>query len=248
MKGVLIASCFAAAIATANAQAGTIDFNLLKGTTYDKYYSSLSYESSGIGLTVTAWSDTGGFSDNRLRTAGIGAWNGLGVCNRDEAIGKQCFGPSHSVDNSGGFGWTDYDMLMLSFSSDVSLAGISLGWTGLDSDMSVLGYTAGSFGGFTTSTTYDDLLETGWSLAGQYADVSKTAVNADKLFASTWLIGAYNPAFSNVGLSLYNDQFKVDGIRVTTVDQAADVPEPATFMLFGLGLAALGLRRIAKRS
>lgn len=143
---------------------------------------------------------------------------------------------------------TDYDMLMLSFSSDVSLAGISLGWIGRDSDMSVLGYTAGSFAGFDNSATYDELLETGWSLAGQYANVSKTAINADKLFASTWLIGAYNPAFSNVGLSLYNDQFKVDGIRITTVDEVADVPEPATVMLFGLGLAVLGLRRLTNRS
>lgn len=73
MKGVLIASCFAATVATASVQAGTIDFNLLDGTTYSRYYSSLSYESSGIDLTVTAWSDTGGLFDNRLRTAGIGA-------------------------------------------------------------------------------------------------------------------------------------------------------------------------------
>ncbi|GAA3963932.1 exosortase-dependent surface protein XDP1 [Allohahella marinimesophila] len=252
MKGILIASGIAAAISCASVQAAAISFDLLQGTTYGKYYSSLSYEVSGLDLTVTAFSDTGGLFDNRIRTAGIGAWNGLGVCNRDEVVGSSCYSPAHSIDNSADsfLGWADYDMLLLSFSSEVSLSGISLGWIGTDSDMSVLGFNGGQFSGFSSADTYSDLGASGWSLVGQYANVSNTAINAQNFVASTWLIGAYNPAFGSAGFSTGNDQFKIDGLQVTVADTGEEpnpVPVSGTLALFSIGMAALGMRRLFGR-
>src|SRR5690606_15933432 len=118
-----------------------------------------------------------------------------------------------------------YDMLLLSFSSDVSLSGVSLGWIGKDSDMTVLGYNGGLFSGFDHSDSFDDLNGAGWSLVGQYADVSNTALNAQNFVSSTWLIGAYNPAFGSAGFSIGNDQFKIDGLQVTVAD-AGEEPAP----------------------
>jgi hypothetical protein len=250
MRGFVAASGIAAVISCASVQASTINFDLLEGTSYGSYYSSLSYESAGLGLTVTALSDTGGLFDNKLRSAAIGAWNGLGVCNRDEIVSSRCSSPSHSIDNSADsfLGWADYDMLLLSFSSDVSLSGISLGWIGKDSDMSVLGFGGGSFAGFGHNDTYSGLGASGWSLVGQYANVSNTAVNALNFVSSTWLIGAYNPAFGNAGFSTGNDQFKINGLRVS-LPQSGEEPNPVpvsgTLALFSLAMAGLGMRRLA---
>ena len=250
MKGSIVASGIAAAISCASVQASVIiNFNLTESTTYGRYYNSLSYQSAGLGLTISAISDTGGLLDNKIESAAIGAWNGLGVCNKDEIAASLCGSPEHSIDNSAGsrFGWADYDMLLLSFSSEVSLTGISLGWIGKDSDMTVLGFGGSQFAGLNSNISYSDLGASGWSLVGQYADVSKSSVNAQNFVSSTWLIGAYNPAFGNAGFSVGNDQFKIDGLRVSLIETGGEEPNPVpvsgTLALLGIGLAALGFRQ-----
>lgn len=253
MKGFVAASGIAAAISCSGVQATAINFDLLEGTTYGSYYNSLSYESAGLGLTVTAISDTGGLFDNKLRGAAIGTWNGLGICNDDEILSSWCSSPEHSIDNSAGsfFGWADYDMLLLSFSTDVSLSGISLGWIGRDSDMSVLGFGGDQFSGFNRGDKYSDLGNAGWSLVGQYANVGSSTVNTQNFVSSTWLIGAYNPAFGDAGFSTGNDQFKIDGLQVSLADTGEEpnpVPVSGTLALLGLALAGLGMRRFHGRA
>jgi hypothetical protein len=213
---------------------------------------------------------------------------GIGVRNRDDcALTSNAAGcdtlenttPEHSTDNA-----QRLDMILLTFSQQVRLTSMSIGWSQTDSDMTVLAYGASTtgVGGATSVTTvrnnldgngvsanaktYSQLTSSGWSLIGDYDNVSAVAsggsisgtksINGGNLYSSAWLIGAYNPLSGTT----YNGS---DFVKLLSVvgcaygDTASSgcippppnqPPEPGSLALFGLAMAGIvTLRRRQKR-
>ena len=194
-----------------------------------------------------------------------GASSGLGVVNRYENSGDT--GP-HATDNKYGT-----DAILFNFGADkVKLTSLTIGWNGTDnatgtyndSDLSVFAWTgagapttgtvSASNANLSTSTLAmnsgnSNLLNSGWTLIGNYADVGGNAGNTQALGGSTyssyWLVSAYNTNYGNVnantacissctGLSDFNDQFKF-----LAVSADYKVPEPSGFALLALALLAM---------
>ena len=152
----------------------------------DNYGNSLTMNSGGVQLVVTAWSDTGDVSgDDVIQTAQL-TWaqsGALGVKNRDEPDGS----PNHSIDSvrggsegtdndTGAISGEDDDMLLLEFSEAVDLSGIDLSWV-YDSgnsyaDVSILYWDGVTGDGNIAGKTWSNILTTGgYKSAGNYANV-----------------------------------------------------------------------------
>ncbi len=138
------------------------------------------------------------------------------------------------------------EAILLTFSTDVSLASFRIGYSSTDSDMSVLRYTGLGNPGL-SSRKYSDLTANSWSVVGNYANVgvgSDVAVAGTSVQSSYWLISAYNSAFGG-SLSNSNDFVKllsiVADVPTTPPSQA---PEPSSLLLMAIGMAGLtALRR-----
>lgn len=168
-----------------------------------------------------------------------------GNCDQDEGSN-----PEHAIDNN-----QRYDMALLSFSSAVKLTQMKLSWYQTDSDVTVMAYT-GAGTPTLIGKTYSELAlaNSGWSVIGNYGNVgtnSKT-INANGVFSSYWLIGAYNPLVSGSSTgSMLTDNY--DYVKLASVSgdckyanctPPSNVPEPGSLALMGLGL--LGLMRMRK--
>lgn len=173
--------------------------------------------------------------------------------------GESDFGiPDHALDNNDNFtsgpgSSTNkfLESLLLTFSSAASLTQLTVGWTGSDSDVSILAYT-GSGTPISSSSTYGNLTTNGWTLVGQYAnlaaDTAKT-INAGGTTSSYWLIAAYNSTFGGT-CSLAgqcdggNDYVKVLAVAGVSPTPPTSVPEPSPMALLGAALlGAFALRR-----
>ena len=178
---------------------------------------------------------------------------GLGV----NASGEATKSPQHAIDNSG-----STDLVLLDFGSKkVDLDSVTIGWKGnstggntssnpADADISVFRYTGSSLTLPAVSgllATGAGLLDGGWTLVGNYADlVTGTAknVNTSNATSSWWLVSAYNSNFgttgesSTSGLTGGNDYFKVLSVA-GAYSSTSKVPEPGSLALFGLGLVGL---------
>ena len=218
----------------------------------------------------TATSAGGVGSTTTFTQASIYDWGasyGLGVVNRYENPGDT--GP-HATDNKYGT-----DAILFNFGADkVKLTSLTIGWNGTDngsgtayndSDLSVFAWTgvgapttgtvSASSANLSTSTLAmnsgnGNLLSSGWTLIGNYADVGANAGNTQALGGSTyssyWLVSAYNTNYGNVnantacsgvsctGLDGMNDQFKF-----LSVSADYKVPEPSGFALLALALLAV---------
>lgn len=208
---------------------------------------------SGIGLSVTGWSNTGGY--DTIQDAELGYSNGYGLTlqNRDEGS----WTPDHAIDSSNYLPWlNDYDMVLLSFDTAVNLAGFSLGWAaeywnwgdsvGSQADVSVLAYN-GADAPAVAGSTWNDVadLASGWTSEAQVYDADDYAYQAISTSTESkyWLIGAYNPVFGGSGGYAGNDAFKLAGVQAQPGTQpATSVPEPGTVLLFAAGLFGIALR------
>lgn len=202
----------------------------------------------GVTLVADAYSTATGptTSGAVFAAAALYNWgtaNGLGVVNKYENAGAT--GP-HASDNQYGT-----DALRLAFSSKVTLNSISIGWVGADADLSVLAWQGSGAPGVVTGTTLGGTgLSGGWTLVGNYANLSsvnKTASITSTVSSSYWLISAYNTAFgAGSALDQGDDFFKLQGLVATaakTPPPPGAVPEPGSIALLGAGLLGILARR-----
>lgn len=159
---------------------------------------------------------------------------------------------AHWVDNNG-----RYDFILLSFSDEVELAGISVAYANNDSDISIAAFNSNPFAGGSPMERWSEV--SSYALASSsFSNVGASPVNhyyslntgsnqsksTTGVGAKYWLIGAYNQYFSG-GLSAGDDHLKFSGATTKTTDRTSTVPAPASLSLFALGL--LALRRRLKR-
>ena len=235
------------------------------GCTNDEFDRSQTYGASsatGPDVTTTGWANTAN-NDTTLEQGWVARYGGgLGVRNEDwnrspgdAGEGSQ---PEHAVDNDDRF-----DFVLFDFGgTNVSLTEISLGYRQTDADISVLAYT-GSGSLDLTSRTYtettQDLTTNGWELVGNY-DVDSidnsnpytTAINANNVESSYWIVGAYNSVFGgctdpyyHCQLSPYLDHFKIASISgIEPPDTPPnEIPLPGTLLLMSAAGLPLWLRR-----
>lgn len=206
--------------------------------------------SSSVTLTAQAYSTTSGpmtpgtvFADAEVHKWG----GGLGVVNRYE---NPLAGGPHATDNQYGT-----DAIRLSFSSQMNLTNVGLGWVGGDSDFSVLawvgpGTPAGAVVGktLTGAAATSTLLTQGWQLVANVAGPGNTNNNISAasagIYSSYWLISAYNTAFNGGFASATDDYFKLFSVAGNTKPPGGQAPEPGSLALMGVALAGvMTLRR-----
>ena len=220
---------------------------------------SFSMNVDGITLTVTGWSDTFGQSyvvgtPETIEEAELVYYgDSLGLNNKDEDDDT----PNHSIDSYDGRWGNDFDVLMFTFSSEVSLDGLDIGWAYEDyntnnssahADITTIAYTGNGSSNISGSTWQGIATSSAWSLVQNSSNVPKDSYHAltNQVKSSSFLISAYNPLFGGNWSSL-NDGFKLAGITTKTSSPKppTDVPEPATFATLLLGL--IGLRIVRKK-
>ena len=179
----------------------------------------------------------GGEEDDTVQSAEFaGPWSsgsqvGYGMYSGDA-------GESHTIDNYyNEYGDTDYDMVLLSFSEEVSLTGATFSYVdgyASQNQVTVAGLSDTGLGQLTSgSSTWGDIAATvGSSLKNSFQiGTDNGTYYSDFTFTATskyWLVGAYNTAFGYVsGFSKNNDGFKLSAIGFNQIEaDPNDSPDP----------------------
>ncbi|MFA3789653.1 exosortase-dependent surface protein XDP1 [Aliiglaciecola sp. SL4] len=262
----VLAGLFAMAVA-GYASAGTTTYetqswNLKSGGSWGS--NSLSFTSGTVGMTVTAWSSSGNTGschsgpecsssnvsydrDPFIESAALKRYtHGLGAINNDENNSD----PHHALDNYGNSSnWTDYDMVLFEFDTAVELTSVQAGWYRNDSDVSIVGYTGTDDLGstpFSSSSKWSDLVDDGWTYQTDKHNIGTNVANISPGFESKyWLVGVYNSVFSGNAGDNYYDAIKLANITTTKSEGQTQVPEPATYALLLIGVAAIFRRKLS---
>ncbi len=253
-----LAALLIAAVLPLGAQAATEtwDFSSAQvsigtSTSYGNEYKAQS--DSNTDVRVTGWSDTGALvytgpnnsAEYKIETASVRKYSGgFGVKNRER--------DGHTIDNGG----NDTDMVLLSFTKEVSLSGLTVGWVeDYTTNISVAAYggsgTPSESGllGETWSTLQD------WQLAQTLTlqtSQTRTLINSyqsitTNLKSKFWLIGACNFAFSgNICHDCEYSGFKLASVVSSVTNGGGQVPSPASIFLVLAGLVAIRYSRNAK--
>lgn len=203
---------------------------------------------NGTRATVSAFA-TGSTSSTttNFQTASANSYGGgIGITNLTTAY-DDSVAPNHAVDNNRGFEFAlfSFSNIATGQAASVTLNSLGIGYKDTDADVSILAYTGTGTPTSLTSRSISSLLTNGWSLIGNYANLSTgdsnaRTVNASSISSSYWLIGGYYGATNtSAGLDSGNDYFKISGLGgVAPPPTSGAVPEPSALILMTLAFFA----------
>lgn len=210
---------------------------------------------AGVNIVVSAWSDTNGGSDNIVVGGTIYKISdtlGYGITNADEAsFDSDSY--SHAIDNSGNA--VDFDYILFTFDSAVTLTGANFGWAQTKTNSQVSVAALDNLSLLTSgSSTWASIA--GSALAKGSYDILECATGYVSEFnftqtAKYWLVGAYNINFGNLGGQSYDDAFKLVAVgfdKATTPGggtHEASAPGSLALLMLGGGLLAWRRKRAA---
>lgn len=243
---------------------GEFNYNLLEdGVDYGTNPSnSEGVNIDGVNISVSTWSDTtGGWSkidgqwvynakvEQSDTLTQYGSY-GYGLINDQDSS----YGNNHALDNNkmyvNSYGTyydaTDFDFVLFSFDTAVTLTGASFGWVSNQSDSQVSVAALSDLSSLMSGTsTWTDIIGsaiTAGSFDITYCDPGYVSNFDFSETAKYWLVGAYNTVFGDNGGDMYNDAFKLASVgfnKVNTPESGkpnAEVSEPASVaLLFAAG-------------
>jgi hypothetical protein len=232
--------------AVCNSPLGEHTYKLVRDGVYnsvDATNSSVSVD--GVNISMSAFSDTHNVTGETVVGAQLekisNKW-AYGVTNDDEA--HYSGAADHAIDNINYYyagskkayysGMTnverDYDFVLLSFDSAVTLSGASFSWlyNGNDSQVSVAALSNTSKLTSGVNTWSDIVADALTSASFDIENCDYLDHRADFSFTASaqyWLVGAYNTVFGNIGGRVGNDAFKLANIGFA-ISEIADTPDP----------------------
>lgn len=219
----------------------------------------------GVNVQVSVWSDTGGANDNKVENQGrLNRYgDGYGLLNKDYDRCRnsgyshntcEVHVDQHTMDNRVENAWgSDFDMMLLSFSSLVTLTGASFSYVegdlSLDKEVTVVGLSNDTLFDGNTDFTWNDVQAhavdgaLGHFSIGDVTSGIYTSAFTGMQSAQYWLVGAYNTFFDETNATT-NTGFKISSLgfnKPPTPDQS--VPGPNAFALMLAGGAMLAWRK-----
>ncbi|AGP78559.1 hypothetical protein BM523_11895 [Alteromonas mediterranea] len=220
------------------------NYNFSQTTDATQSSTTITIDGVEIKVGLTAWSDTGGHQDNYIRNAPITDWQGgLTVTNNDG-------GDSHYIDNF--YGGGDFDMILLSFDTEVILDAASFkSVTGSNgsNEVTIAGLEDNTLSKLGYNSTWADVAAFSISgTVGHYGISSSYESNFSALSAAKyWLIGAYNTFFDDSTNKYNGTGFKLQALNLelgtSTTTPPTQVSEPGALALMSLGLGLVLYRR-----
>lgn len=244
MKNIKLMLALAACGLISQQAGAASDWSLTSGTNTSPVYGNsrtFSPDAGTVSVTVTAFSSTGGTSttkepntgrnSNTIEDAYLSIYtpsSGLGVVNRDGSSSSSVAvssstgsdanefvnnGSEHSMDNNG-----RSDVMLLTFTDQIALQSLKLGWIGADSDVFILAWSgAAPVGGITSQLAGKTFAQiaadtandpaNGWRLIDSLSNVAlNTTTEFNKsapVYSSYWLIGTggFSSAASGGGVT-----------------------------------------------